>query len=63
MYKIIDMYPYLRALQPEHCSCSPKENICVFICGTVPAISYNIEPMGNKVNFINFTLQIAVCES
>ena len=22
-----------------------------------------IEPKGNKVNFINFTLQIAVCES
>jgi len=26
-------------------------------------LSCNIEPMGNKVNFINFTLQIAVCES
>jgi hypothetical protein len=41
MYKIIDLYPYLRALLPEQCSCWPKENICVFICGTVPAVSYS----------------------
>jgi len=40
MYKIIDIYPYLRVLLPEQLSCWPKENICFFMCGIVAAVSY-----------------------
>jgi len=32
-------------------------------CSSSFILSYNIEPVGNEVNFINITLQIAVCES